>query len=73
IGFDKVDIVNISKRIETYRTSILPYEDCCTVFVPKNPATRPRLDQVLQAEAELDVDGLVTEALAKTEVLQLNP
>ncbi len=73
IGMDKQEIIDLAMRVGTYETSILPYEDCCTVFVPKNPATRPRLDQVLQAEAELDVDGLVTEALAKTEVLQLNP
>ena len=69
IGLDKQEIINLAVKIGTYETSILPYEDCCTVFVPKNPATRPRLDQVLAAEAELDVDGLVEEALAKTEML----
>ena len=69
IGLDKQEIIDLAVRIGTYETSILPYEDCCTVFVPKNPATRPKLDQVLAAEAQLDVDGLVEEALAKTEML----
>jgi thiamine biosynthesis protein ThiI len=59
-------------KIGTYETSILPYDDCCTVFVPKNPATRPRLEQVLAAEAELDLEGLVQEALEKTELLEVN-
>jgi len=71
IGMDKQEIIDLAVKIGTYETSILPYEDCCTVFVPKNPATRPRLDQVLEAEAELDVEGLVAEALAKTEVMRL--
>lgn len=72
IGLDKQEIVDLAVRIGTYETSILPYEDCCTVFVPKNPATRPTLEQVLRAEAELDVPGLVAEALGKTECLELN-
>lgn len=72
IGLDKQEIIELALDIGTYETSILPYEDCCTVFVPKSPATRPKLDQVLRAEQELDVDGLVQEALAKTEVLELN-
>lgn len=71
IGMDKQEIIDLAVTIGTYETSILPYEDCCTVFVPRNPATRPRLDQVLKAEEELDVEGLVAEALAKTEILQL--
>ena len=72
IGMDKQEIIDLAMKIGTYETSILPYEDCCTVFVPKHPATKPRIDQVLQAEEELDVHGLVTEALAKTEVLLIN-
>ena len=66
IGMDKQEIINISQKIETYETSILPYDDCCTVFVPKNPATRPTIEQALEAEGELDVAGLVEEALSKT-------
>jgi thiamine biosynthesis protein ThiI len=71
IGLDKQEIVELSVKIGTYETSILPYEDCCTVFVPKNPATRPTITQVERAEAELDVEGLIAEALAKTELLEL--
>lgn len=72
IGLDKQEIVELSREIGTYETSILPYDDCCTVFVPKNPATRPTVEQVLKAEAELDVEGLIAEALEKTELLELN-
>lgn len=72
IGLDKQEIIDLSVKIGTYETSILPYEDCCTVFVPKNPAIRPTIEQALRAEAELDVDGLVEEALAKTEWITLN-
>lgn len=72
IGMDKQEIIDLAVAIGTYETSIQPYEDCCTVFVPRNPATRPRLEQVLQAEEELDVEGLIAEALAKTEILQIN-
>lgn len=71
IGMDKQEIIDVAYKIGTYETSIQPYDDCCTVFVPKNPATRPRLDQVLEAEGELDVEGLVSEAIAKTELVQL--
>src|SRR5690554_3442297 len=71
IGLDKQEIVNLAVQIGTYETSILPYEDCCTVFVPKNPATRPTITQLERAEAELDVEGLIAEALAKTELLEL--
>mgnify|MGYP000906744435 CR=1 FL=1 len=72
IGLDKQEIVDLAVQIGTYETSILPYEDCCTVFVPKNPATRPTIEQVLRAEHELDVAGLIEEALEKTECLMLN-
>lgn len=72
IGMDKQEIVNLASSIGTYETSILPYEDCCTVFVPKNPATKPRLEQVLLAEQELDIEGLVAEAIDKTEFIHLN-
>jgi len=71
IGLDKQEIVEVARRIGTFETSILPYEDCCTVFVPKNPATRPTIEQAERAEAELDVDGLIAEALEKTELIEL--
>ena len=53
----------MAQRIGTYETSILPYEDCCTVFTPRHPATRPRLEEVQAAEAALDVEGLIARSL----------
>jgi thiamine biosynthesis protein ThiI len=67
IGMDKVDIIHMAQRIGTYETSILPYEDCCTVFTPRHPATRPELRDVEAAEAALDVETLCAEALAGTD------
>lgn len=63
IGMDKEEIVQISRRIGTFETSILPYEDCCTVFTPKHPMTRPKKYKVEEAERVLDVDALVAQAL----------
>jgi thiamine biosynthesis protein ThiI len=63
IGMDKEEIVRIARKIDTLDTSILPYEDCCTVFTPKHPRTKPRLEEVVQAEQALDVDALVAEAV----------
>ncbi len=67
VTMDKQEIIDISRRIGTYETSILPYEDCCTVFVPKNPATRPKIAAAEEAESHMDVAGLVAEALANTQ------
>lgn len=67
IALDKKEIVELARRIGTFETSILPYEDCCTVFTPRHPRTRPRLDEVRAAEANMDVDGLVSEAVLHTE------
>ena len=67
IALDKKEIVELARKIGTFETSILPYEDCCTVFTPRHPRTRPRLDEVLEAEANMDVDGLVNEAVLGTE------
>ena len=67
IAFDKLDIIEISKKIDTYDTSILPYEDCCTVFLPKYPSIKPNLERVKKAESRLDVEALVDEAIEKTE------
>jgi len=63
IGMDKEEIVRISRRIGTFDTSILPYEDCCTVFTPRHPRTHPVLDEVIGYESALDIDGLVQRAL----------
>ena len=73
IGMDKVDIIHTAQRIGTYDTSILPYEDCCTVFTPRHPATRPELSDVEKAEAALDVETLCAEALAGTEWQWVKP
>ena len=63
IGMDKVEIIRTAREIGTYETSILPYEDCCTVFTPRHPATRPGLEEVRRAESALDVEGLTARAL----------
>lgn len=64
IGIDKVEIIRLAREIGTYDTSILPYEDCCTVFTPRHPCTRPNIEDVRQAEAALDIEVLVEKALA---------
>ena len=63
IAFDKKEIVERARMIGTYETSILPYEDCCTVFTPRRPRTKPRIADVLAAESKLDIEGLVAEAI----------
>ena len=63
IGMDKEEIVQVARRIGTFETSIQPYEDCCTVFTPKHPRTRPELSKVIEQEKKLDFDALVEEAL----------
>ena len=71
IGFDKVDIIEIAKKIGTFETSCLPFEDCCTVFTPKHPATKPKMDVILEGESKLDGDALIAAALENTEVFEL--
>ncbi len=71
IGMDKDEIVQISRKIGTYDTSILPYEDCCTVFTPRHPRLRPTLGEAEYAEENLDIDKLVDEAVAGIERIQL--
>ena len=71
IAFDKREIIDCAREIGTYETSILPYEDCCTVFTPRRPKTKPRLDDVLKAETALDVDALVNEAVGGIERIAL--
>ena len=67
IGFDKTEIIEKARMIGTYETSVLPYEDCCTVFLPKHPLIKPDLQKVRKAEAVLDVEGLIEEAFASAE------
>ncbi|MBQ2453304.1 MAG: tRNA 4-thiouridine(8) synthase ThiI, partial [Lachnospiraceae bacterium] len=71
IGMDKQEIVNISEKIGTYETSILPYEDCCTIFVAKHPVTKPKLEIIERSEHNLDsvIDALMEEALCTDELV----
>ena len=71
VGFDKTEIVERAREIGTFDTSILPYEDCCTVFLPKHPLIRPDLAKVAEQEKKLDVEALVAEALASEETLHI--
>lgn len=68
IGFDKVDIVKIAQDIETYETSILPYDDCCTLFLPKHPVTKPKLEDILKSEELLNVEQLIEDAIENMKV-----
>ena len=72
IGMDKEEIVQMSRKIGTFDTSILPYEDCCTVFTPRHPRTHPTVKEVEEAEAALDVETLVNEALAGLERIAID-
>jgi thiamine biosynthesis protein ThiI len=67
IGMDKQDIIKLARELGTFDTSILPYEDCCTVFTPKHPRTKPKVTEVAKAESVLDVEALVNEAVAGIE------
>ncbi len=69
IGFDKSEIIDIANKIGTFETSSLPYEDCCTVFTPRHPATHPKMDKILWGESKLDSEALIEEALAGIEVV----
>ena len=72
IGMDKEEIVERARQIGTFETSILPYEDCCTVFTPHHPRTRPKISEVERAESKLDIDALVAEALEGIERIELD-
>ena len=69
IGFDKSEIIEIARKIDTYELSSLPYEDCCTIFTPKHPATHPKAEKVAEAERALDAEALIEKALAGTELV----
>ena len=68
---DKSDIIDIARKIGTFETSILPYEDCCTVFTPRHPETHPIVEKVAEAESVMDIEGLVAEALAGIERIRV--
>ncbi|WP_195617557.1 tRNA uracil 4-sulfurtransferase ThiI [Clostridium paraputrificum] len=71
IAMDKEDIMDIARDIDTYETSILPYEDCCTIFVPKHPKTKPQVEAMRKSESKLDVEKLVNDAIDNMEVVKL--
>ncbi|MBR1781694.1 MAG: tRNA 4-thiouridine(8) synthase ThiI [Oscillospiraceae bacterium] len=71
IGMDKEEIITIARRIGTFDTSILPYEDCCTVFTPSHQVTKPKLASMPDAERKLDIEALVDEAVEKTEIVSV--
>ena len=72
-AFDKLDIVEISEKIDAYETSILPYEDCCTIFVAKHPVTKPRLERIEKSEKLLagTIEDMVLTAIETTEVIEI--
>lgn len=71
IAYDKEEIMSVAKNIGTYETSILPYEDCCTVFLPKNPVIRPTIKRAEYLEKNLDIENLINEALANEEIIEI--
>ena len=73
IAMDKVDIMDKAREIGTYDISIQPYEDCCTVFLPKHPVTKPKLDRIEASESALDVQALVDAAVASEEIIDIRP
>lgn len=71
IAMDKIDIIAKAQEIGTFETSIEPYEDCCTVFLPKHPATKPQLDKIEISDSKLDIDTLVENAIAEEEIINI--
>ena len=72
IGFDKQDIIDISQKIDTFETSILPYEDCCTIFVAKHPATKPKLMDIQISEKKLvDIEEQIQRAVEGCEIVEV--
>jgi len=71
IGFDKIDIIAYAKKIGTYETSSLPYEDCCTVFTPRHPATKPKMALIEKGEKALDQEALIQTAVENAEIVEL--
>jgi thiamine biosynthesis protein ThiI len=72
VGMDKIDITDIARQIDTFETSILPFEDCCTIFVPKHPKTKPRLEDIKKSEEALDKDQLIANCMANMEIIKVN-
>ncbi|MEG0736412.1 MAG: tRNA uracil 4-sulfurtransferase ThiI [Longicatena sp.] len=72
-GLDKLEIIDLAKKINTYETSILPFEDCCTIFTPKNPVTKPTLHRAQRLESRFDFETLLNECIEKTESINIYP
>lgn len=72
IGFDKVDIIKIAKDIETFETSILPYEDCCTVFLPKHPVTKPKVEDIEESEKALNIEELMEDTMKNMRIYTIS-
>lgn len=73
IGMDKIEVINRAEQIGTYDTSILPYEDCCTVFTPRHPTINPKRATIERTESVLDIAALEAEALAGVELIEVYP
>ena len=71
IAMDKEDITDISRKINAFEISILPHEDCCTVFLPKHPLIKPRLDKVELEEKKLDIESLIQNAIEELEIIEI--
>ena len=69
---DKLEIMDIARKIDTYETSILPYEDCCTVFVPKHPVINPKIETAIKEENKFDYNKLINEAVDSLNTIQVN-
>ena len=70
---DKLEIIDISKKIDTYETSILPYEDCCTIFVPKHPVINPELEKAIEYENLFEYEPLLQKAIKEEEIIKITP
>lgn len=73
VCMDKIEIIDLSRKIGTYETSILPFEDCCTIFTPKAPATKPHLDKCEEYEAKWDWQTMVEDCVNQAEMIRLSP
>ncbi|MBQ1314609.1 MAG: tRNA 4-thiouridine(8) synthase ThiI [Erysipelotrichaceae bacterium] len=73
VTYDKLEIIDLAQKIGTYETSILPYEDCCTIFTPKNPVTRPHINKVINQEERFDWQPLIEKAVEDTETMMIYP
>ena len=71
IGFDKSEIIDVARKIDTLEISSLPYEDCCTVFTPRHPATKPKMEKILEGESRLDTEALIADAIAHVETIKV--